>query len=56
MIIAEKGEHCISIHAPGGGKVKSIGKEGSEPGQFNLPSGVAVDRAGNIPVLDGGNH
>lgn len=46
--MVEKGEH--------GKKVKSFDKQGSEPGQFNLPSGVAVDRACNVLVVDRRNH
>ena len=54
MVIAEK--HCISIYNPNGKKIKSFGQKGSAPGQFHCPCGVAVDRAGNILVVDGTNH
>ena len=53
IIIAEGGGHCISICSPSGEKVKSFGVQGSAPGQFLSPRGVAVDRAGNILVVDG---
>lgn len=33
-----------------------IGDEGSSPGQFLEPSGVAVDPAGQVYVVDTGNH
>ena len=54
VVIAEK--HCISIYNPNGKKIKSFGQKGSAPGQFHCPCGVAVDRAGNILVVDGTNH
>jgi sugar lactone lactonase YvrE len=31
-------------------------KAGSEPGQFNLPHGIAVDAKGNVYVADRSNH
>ena len=52
IIIAE---NCISIYSSGK-RIRSFGPEGSAPGQFLYPCGVAVDRAGNILVVDGGNH
>ena len=55
IIIAESGGHCISIYSSGK-KIRSLGQEGSAPGQFLSPRGVAVDRAGNILVVDGTNH
>ena len=55
IIIAERGGHCISIYSSEK-KIRSFGQRGSAPGQFLYPRGVAVDRAGNILVVDGGNN
>ncbi|WP_169978920.1 6-bladed beta-propeller [Tautonia rosea] len=33
-----------------------IGSRGSDPGQFRAPTGLALDREGNLYVLDSGNH
>ena len=55
VIIAESRGNCISIYSNGERK-KSFGKEGTALGQFLHPRGVAVDRAGNILIVDGGNH
>jgi len=33
-----------------------FGEEGTEPGQFSYPNGVAVDKEGNIFVADSGNN
>ena len=32
------------------------GQQGTEPGQFTDPRGIAVDAEGNVYVADGGNH
>ena len=55
IIIAECIRHCILILSSGK-RTRSFGQKGSAPGQFQGPRGVAVDRAGNILVVDGGNH
>ena len=57
VIIAEHKGHCISIYSCcSRKKIRSFGQKGSFPGQFQGPCGVAVDRAGNILVVDGYNH
>ena len=56
LIVAEFSGYCVSIYSPSGEKIKSFGERGSAPGQFLSPQGVTVDRAGNILVVDGGNH
>ena len=55
IIITEWGRHCISIYS-GGKRIRSFGQEGSAPGLFRRLHGVAVDRAGNILVVDESNH
>ena len=35
-----------------GEKLISFGKKGREPGEFNLPMGVAMDNDGHIVVAD----
>ena len=56
IIIAEFHGRCLSVFSPSGKKTKSLGEKGSSPGQFLFPLGVAVDKADNILVVDGGNH
>jgi len=36
--------------------VKSWGSRGNQPGQFNTPHGIGVDREGNVYVADRGNR
>ena len=58
VVVTEWGRHthCVSVFSPSGGKLRSFGTGGSGQGQFNGPSGVAVDGEGNILVADTGNH
>jgi tripartite motif-containing protein 2/3/tripartite motif-containing protein 71 len=56
IIVAEYGEKCISIFSPEGEKIRSFGSEGSRPGQFKWPQGVAVDDDDNILVVDNWNN
>jgi DNA-binding beta-propeller fold protein YncE len=46
------GNARVHRFAPDGRLVASWGEPGSGPGQFNLPHGIALDRAGNVYVAD----
>jgi DNA-binding beta-propeller fold protein YncE len=46
------GNARVHRFAPDGRLLQSWGEPGSGPGQFNLPHGIAVDRAGRIYVAD----
>ena len=52
ILVAENGVHRVSIFSPTGEKLRSFGSQGSGPGQFYDPHGVAVDDDGNILVTD----
>ena len=54
IIIAERSGHCISIYSSGK-RIRSFGQFGSARSQFYCPCDVAVNRAGNILVVDTGN-
>lgn len=64
VVIADSGNHRIQIttgspdnlrELPGQPR-RAFGKRGSGPGEFNNPTGVAVDREDNIYVADSDNH
>ena len=56
LAVAEWGDHCVSVFAQNGTKLRTFGSVGSGQGQFNHPRGVAFDSAGNILVVDCDNH
>jgi tripartite motif-containing protein 2/3/tripartite motif-containing protein 71 len=51
-IVAEYGEHRITIISPSLDIDERFGSGGKENGQFNHPCGIAVDDDGNILVAD----
>ena len=56
IVVAEWGDHCVSIFDHNGKKIRTFGTYGSALGQFNHSCGVAIDSTGNILVADKGNH
>ena len=54
LIVAENGNHCITVYDKEGKKVRSFGPEGTKTGRFKFPCGVAVTNDGHILVTD--NH
>lgn len=51
----ETTRHRLLIFTKEGKKLAEIGTRGSDDGEFNLPSGVAVAPDGTVYVLDAGN-
>jgi phage tail-like protein len=65
LFVADSGNHCIQIFAIdsfqlidiwGQPDLLAVPQPGSEDGLFNDPRSLAVDRAGNVYVLDYGNR
>jgi DNA-binding beta-propeller fold protein YncE len=60
VYVADQGNHRIQKFSSTGTFVTAWGKPGgsfgSGDGEFNLPSGVAVDAGGNVYVADSQNH
>ena len=47
IVVAESNSNRLQLLTPDGTHPKTIGRYGSGPGQFDSPSGVAVDSDGN---------
>ena len=47
--------HAIVVFDMAGNRVSQIGKRGKEPGQFNFPTNIALDKDGKLYVVDGMN-
>ena len=67
LFVSDTGNNRILCWDPQGNLIRVIGineldlangwmKSGSEPGEFDEPAGVALDREGNIYVADSNNH
>ncbi|HEY0722079.1 MAG TPA: 6-bladed beta-propeller [Gammaproteobacteria bacterium] len=49
-------KHCVQVFdALTGEFIRTIGKRGNEPGDFNLPLLASTDKDGNLYVMDSGN-
>jgi len=53
--VAATGNARVAKFDKDGHFIKSWGSRGSEPGQFNMLRGIAVDAQGNVYVADAGN-
>jgi sugar lactone lactonase YvrE len=51
----ESDKHCVRQYDVQGAVVRTIGRRGSGPGEFNLPADAAVAPDGSLWVLDAGN-
>ena len=52
IIISDTFAHSIKVFNREGQLVATIGQEGTEPGQFQSPRGIAINREGLIVVVD----
>jgi arylsulfatase A-like enzyme/sugar lactone lactonase YvrE len=55
IIVANTGRSNVKIVSPEGKVIRTIGKEGTEEGEFMKPYGLALDGAGHLYVADRGN-
>ena len=53
--VVETGAHRISILNEQGKRIKTIGKRGAEPGEFNYPTDIWIDKEGKAYVIDAMN-
>ena len=52
LYVGEEGNYRVSVFTLEGQFVTSFGSEGTGPGQFQLPCGIAVDSNGVVYVCD----
>lgn len=55
IYVVDTGGHRIVVFDKQGNRVTTIGERGKEPGQFNFPSNIALDRDGRLYVVDAMN-
>ena len=53
--VVETNAHRISILSDKGELIKTIGERGDESGQFNFPTSICIDKAGDAYVVDAMN-
>ena len=57
IVVADQGNHRVQVlRLEDGSHVRTIGSRGKGPGQFDSPSGVAMDGEGHLIVADSGNE
>ncbi len=50
--VVETGAHKISILNENGKLIKTIGKRGVNPGEFNFPTSIWIDKFGKVYIVD----
>lgn len=55
LYVADTIKHRVLVYDLAGKHLLTFGERGSEPGQFNYPVNLAVDRSGKLLVSDTGN-
>lgn len=56
LYVVDTGEHNIKVHDLKGNLIQTFGKWGGEPGEFNYPVDIAVDKDGDVYVADTMNY
>ena len=56
MWVTDSGDLLVKKFSSSGSYLGNLGTEGSGPGQFSHPVGVAVDSANNVYVVDCDNY
>jgi len=53
--VVETGSHCVSVFDRNGKKIKTIGRRGNGPLEFNFPTYIWIDKDGKIYIVDSMN-
>ena len=56
LIVSDYGEHCIKVFDRKGNFQYKFGKKGGGDGELNSPSGLLVNKSGQLMVCDENNH
>jgi DNA-binding beta-propeller fold protein YncE len=56
IIVSDFGNHRVQVFTAEGTYLRTIGKEGKNPGEFRCPVGLALDKYDNLYVTDMGNN
>jgi tripartite motif-containing protein 71 len=56
VFICDRGNSRIVVLTPSLQLLFTVGALGTKPGEFNSPTGIAVDGQGNVYVADTVNH
>jgi tripartite motif-containing protein 2/3 len=55
-VVADYGNHRVQVFTKEGEFVRKFGGKGTESGQFNGPSAIAIGQDGTVIVAEDGNH
>lgn len=55
IYVSDVVSHQVMVYDFDGNLIKRIGERGSDPGYFNFPNNLAVNKEGKLYVTDGGN-
>jgi hypothetical protein len=56
LYITDSRLHTVNVYSLNGySKLRTFGKRGTDPGEFNFPTNIAVDAEGRVYVVDTGN-
>jgi DNA-binding beta-propeller fold protein YncE len=56
VYVLDASADTVTRYSPDGKIQKVFGSQGSDPGQFDVPKAITLDRQGNVYVADWGNH
>lgn len=52
LLVADTASHCVVMLSSDGALLGRIGRRGTQPGEFNYPTNIAIDHQGRVYVSD----